>query len=90
VIACLNESSRLFISRGRRGGSFLESDTVFNALLEYIHGQNPSVQHFIVEGTNIEFITELILGVLTQFQYLKLPNFVPVPGELLFRQPTGM
>ena len=50
---------------GRHGKSFLECDPVFDALLEHIHWQSAPVQHFIVEGANIEFIAELILGVLS-------------------------
>jgi hypothetical protein len=52
------------VSFGRCRRGFLEGDPVLNALLEHVHGNSAATQNFIVEGADVEFVTELIFGVL--------------------------
>jgi hypothetical protein len=47
-----------------------------NAFLEHVHWEGTATQDFIVEGANIEFVAELILGVLAQLENFELTNRV--------------
>ena len=54
----------------------MEGDPLFNTLLEDVHGERAAIEDFIVESTDVEFVTELILGVLAKVQNFELANFV--------------
>src|SRR5208337_3497951 len=74
------------IHLGRHGVSFLEGDPFLDALFEDVHGEGAAAQDFVVESANVKLIAELILGVLSQFEYFKLANFVAQclrgPGDI--------
>jgi len=54
----------------------LIGDPFVDARLEDIHGEGATVEDRIMEGSDIEFLAELVLSVLAELEYLQLTDFV--------------
>lgn len=54
----------------------MQGDPVVNAFFEDIHGECATIEDFIVESAKIEFVAQLILGVLAEVEDFQLTDFV--------------